>query len=169
MSQLTDFLEGKGVDRQGRYIQDIWAYDHRHLEYIHDFIQWIFPLEVKSQYCKSAAVLTKEDFDYCRQSILIQQNQLKSLDLMLEYYGLYREGNQIFAVENLNPRDHIWLKRGGHNQLRITRMIRSLMLCGNLPVAESLQKAVIHFGTTVGYVQPKAIEFWRKAFLKYQE
>lgn len=169
MSILTAFLEGKGVDHKGRYINDIWDFDHRHLEYIHDFIQWIFPLEVKSQYCKTAAILTKEDVDYCRKSTLIQQNQLKSLDVMLEYYGLYREGTQIFAVENLNPRDHIWLKRGGHNQLRISRMIRSLMLCGNRMVAESLQKAAIHFGTTVGYVQPKTIEFWQKAFLEYQE
>lgn len=169
MSKLTDFLEGKGTDHQGRYIQDIWAFDHRHLEYIHDFIQWIFPLEVKSQYCKSAAVLTKEDIEYCQQNTLIQQNQLKSLDLMLEYYGLYREGNEIFAVENLNPRDHIWLKRGGHNQLRISRMIRSLMFCGNRPVAESLQKIAIHLGTTIGYVQPKTIEFWENAFNAYQE
>lgn len=169
MSQLTDFLEGKGTDHQSRYIHDIWAFDHRHLEYIHDFIQWIFPLEVKSQYCKSAAVLTREDFDYCQNSALIQENQLKSLDLMLEYYGLYRKGKEIFAQENLNIRDHIWLKRGGHNQLRITRMIRSLALCGNEEVAQSLQRVVIHYGTTIGSVQPKTMEFWQNAFQKYQE
>lgn len=163
MSQLTDFLEGKAPDHKGRLLSDLWQLDHFNLEYLHDYIQWLFPMDSVSRSNKHAPVLTLTDREYCQQSELIQQNQLKSSDLMLAYYGLIRQDNVISACDNLNMKQHIWLKRGGHNQLRITRIIRSLALCGNELVATSLQTCVLKYGVEKSCVQPKVLEFWQNA------
>nr|WP_326031588.1 hypothetical protein [Vibrio cholerae] len=62
---------------------------------------------------------------------------------MLDYYGLQRVGSTIDVRDELAPHAHYWLKPKNHNQLRITRMIRSLYLLGNEEIAESLQQVCI--------------------------
>jgi hypothetical protein len=59
----------------------------------------------------------------------MRQHQQRSLEVMLDFFGLTREENGIVAQPTLAMPTHIWLKAGGHNHLRITRMIRSLALC----------------------------------------
>ncbi len=43
-SNITEFLNGTGIDHQVRFITDIWKFSDRDIEYKHDFIQWVFPL-----------------------------------------------------------------------------------------------------------------------------
>jgi len=72
-------------------------------------------------------------------------------------------GDIIEPLDNLHPYRHIWLRRGGHDHLRITRMIRSLHLCHQPELARAVQQAFIEIGQEHGYVQPEAIAFWRPA------
>ena len=51
------FLEGKIKDYEGRYLNDIWSFDDNKIENVHNFIQWVFPLDQLSKYVSSAPVL----------------------------------------------------------------------------------------------------------------
>ena len=42
-SPLLQFYANQIPDTHGRYIEDIWEFNHQKLEYTHNFIQWIFP------------------------------------------------------------------------------------------------------------------------------
>ena len=46
---LIEFLSDKSPDFKGRYLTDIWNYNDDEIEYNHDFIQLIFPLDKPSQ------------------------------------------------------------------------------------------------------------------------
>ena len=43
MSPISRFYDGQGADNRGRTLAEIQALDDRRMEYIHDFIQWLFP------------------------------------------------------------------------------------------------------------------------------
>ncbi|MGP9535985.1 hypothetical protein [Halomonas sp. AOP42-E1-30] len=77
---------------------------------------------------------------------------------MLDFCGLTWVENGIVAQPTLVIPTHIWLKAGGHNHLRITRMIRSLALCHQPDLARTFQQAVIKV------VSETSIRYWREAF-----
>ena len=62
-SNITEFLNGTGIDHQGRFITDIWKFSDRDIEYKHDFIQWVFPLTEPSMSIFGAPVLDQKDID----------------------------------------------------------------------------------------------------------
>jgi len=93
----------------------------------------------------------------------LREQQRVSLDVMLSFLGLTRDGLTITAQPSLSIRDHIWLKAGGHNHLRISRMIRSLALCHQYDLARALQEAVIRIGTEQGIVSNTSIQYWSEA------
>ena len=51
------FLAGRERDGAGRLIADILAFDDAHIEGVHDFIQWCFPLPEASRAVPGAPVL----------------------------------------------------------------------------------------------------------------
>ena len=61
MSAVTDFLAGKGKDHRSRGIEEILAFDDEHLEGVHDYIQWLFPLPESSAFNTFAPILTFSD------------------------------------------------------------------------------------------------------------
>ena len=103
--QLELFLCGKGKDNKGRYIEDILAQDNEWWESTHDYIQWIFPTDIKSKYNKSVPVV--------KVPVRIQAT------FMPDSYIRFRQFLQETA----------W-KEHYHNRLRITRVLRSLSLFG---------------------------------------
>lgn len=82
---------------------------------------------------------------------------------MLAFFGLARRKRIIEPLADLNMGEHIWLKRGGHNHLRISRIIRSLHLCHQPELAAAFQHAVIEIGTTQGVVSEQSLGYWRAA------
>lgn len=82
---------------------------------------------------------------------------------MLAFSGLNRRELAIETLPELNMREHIWLKRGGHNHLRISRIIRSLHFCHQPDLAAAFQQAVIEIGTTRGVVTEPSIRYWQTA------
>lgn len=80
----------------------------------------------------------------------MRQHQQRSLEVMLNFFGLTWDENGIAAQPTLAIPTHIWLKAGGHNHLRITRIIRSLALCYQPGLARDFQQAVIEIGTQQG-------------------
>ncbi|WP_207768294.1 opioid growth factor receptor-related protein [Marinobacter halophilus] len=162
-SRLTQFMRGEGPDHQGRTLDEILAFDDFWLEHTHDFVQWLFPIPEASRANLMAPVLTEEDCEVFKHDGDLRQQQRRALDRMLAFYGLARRNGVIEALPGLNLRDHIWLKAGGHNHLRITRIIRSIHYCHQQQLAAQLQAAFISIGQTKGFVSEKTISYWRIA------
>ena len=160
---LVAFLRGHQLDHQGRFLDDILALDDFWLEHTHDYIQWLFPIDTPSRANLQAPVLTEADREWFRRDPYLRFQHRRALDRMLSFCGLARTGIAITPLDNLHPNQHIWLKRGGHNHLRITRMIRSLYLCHQSELAREVQQAFINIGQEYGYVQPETIAFWQAA------
>ncbi|GEK49477.1 opioid growth factor receptor-related protein [Vreelandella venusta] len=162
-SQLVSFYKGEGIDHQGRTIREVWQLSHFWLEHTHDYIQWLFPIPEAGRFNSFAPLLQYEDQIAFANEESLQSSQRRSLDVMLAFFGLERQGGGINALPELNMREHTWLKRGGHNHLRISRIIRSLHLCHQPGLAEAFQQAVIVIGTTQGVVSEQSVSYWRSA------
>ncbi|WP_418642379.1 opioid growth factor receptor-related protein [Vibrio chaetopteri] len=162
-SVLIAFQLGKGTDHQGRFISEIWDFNSFWLEHDHKYIQWLFPIDAQTKFNRHAPVLTTDDRAAFFESEVLQQAQRKSLDLLLHFFGLQWQEGEIFPSAQLNIREHIWLKRGGHNHLRISRIIRSLALCGQHKLSYQFQQAVIKVAKEYGEVSEESMGYWFKA------
>ena len=129
-SALISFYAGKDVDNQSRLFNEILNWNYDLLESVHDFIQWLFPLDVSSAYNGNAPILKKEDIDTFRNSPELQGNVLKAFMLMLEFYGFVLKEGQVVKSDRFQERAKNWLNCGNHNMLRITRILKSLSLLG---------------------------------------
>ncbi|KAG8007427.1 Opioid growth factor receptor [Nibea albiflora] len=78
-----------------------WWGDYHRLEYVHTYIQWLFPLQEPGMNYE-ASPLTKEEIQGFLENSTAKENLLKSYKLMLDFYGI----------------DH------SHNNLRITRILK---------------------------------------------
>lgn len=163
MSKLIHFYMAKHTDHRGRFIHDIWSLDEFWLEHTHDYIQWLFPIPEQGRFNSFAPVLEHTDRLAFRGSDNLRERQRTSLDLMANFWGLSRNDNEFIPHTNLSIKRHTWLKPGGHNHLRITRIIRSLHLCGQESLAMAFQSTVIDIGLRDGLVSERTIEFWRSA------
>lgn len=162
-SKLIEFIRGHGRDHRGRTLDDVLAMDVFWLEHTHDYVQWLFPIPEPSRANVLAPVLTDADRENFRKDDELKRQHQRALDRMLAFFGLKRNGNQIEALPGLNLKDHIWLKAGGHNHLRITRMIRSLHYCHQPALAKAVQSAFVSIGRARGQVGGQSIEYWTQA------
>lgn len=160
---LIGFYAGQSEDHKGRKIDAIWALSHFWLEHTHDYIQWLFPIPEAGRFNSFAPLLGEAERAAFATDELLKANQRRSLDVMLAFFGLSREELGIEALPTLNMREHIWLKRGGHNHLRISRIIRSLHLCHQPELALAFQQTMIEIGTTRGVVSEQSVGYWKAA------
>lgn len=161
--RLIAFTLGQRPDHKGRYIEDVWHLSHFWLEHTHDTIQWLFPIPEAGRFNGFAPLLGKAERAAFAESDELRERQRTSLDVMLAFFGLERDDHRIGALAELNLREHIWLKRGGHNHRRISRIIRSLHLCHQPALARAFQQAAIEIGTARGGVSQQSIRYWQAA------
>lgn len=165
MSKIASFFLGETPDAFGRYFDSFLEYSPFWLEHDHKYIQLLFPIDSGTKFNRHAPLVTDEDRAQFAGSATLQKRHLQALDLLLGFWGLIRHGEQVSSNKPLSPADHVWLKRQDHNQLRITRAIRSLSLLGNHAVATSLAECVIAAGQQFDSVSDTTLEFWRSALL----
>ena len=89
----------------------------------------------------------------------IQNKYLHSIDIILDYFCLYRECNKIYPKPELTERK-VWLRNIGHESKKISRIIRSLNYCGHPELAKSLQQLAIKLGQEKGVIQEETMEIW---------
>lgn len=128
MSLLIDFYLKKKPNSHGKWIEDIWAYSDEELEENHQFIQWLFPTSKPSAFNPNAPLLTTDDIDQFKNNADLKKNLLKSLDLLLNFWGFSRLNEQVFM--NSSQKLSRWLEDGNHNLLRVDRVLHSLTLLG---------------------------------------
>lgn len=89
---IFDFYRAVGTDHRGRTLSQILQKSDRWLEETHDYIQWLFPLYVRSKFNPHAPLLTDEarraftdpaGADYST----VQQNFSQAIYRMLIFYG----------------------------------------------------------------------------------
>jgi len=146
MSVIIEFLKGTGVDEKDRTLYDVISLSDAQLEYSHDIIQWLFPLNVRSQYNRSAPVLTEDDIKEM-QTDEARRGIIKAFERFTKFYD--------------NPQ---WLTPGNHNYLRLTRILKCLGLAGLEKEKSALKNALnviyLQHGEVIGEETKK---FWDEA------
>ena len=160
MEPILAFYRGLAPDHRGRWLHEIWRTNAHWLEQTHDYLPWLFPLPEPSSVTPQAPLLTAA----CRQAFatdpLLQQQMRHSLTLMLNFWGIIDQGGE-YALKTHTEPTAAWLQRYNHNQLRLTRTIRSLGACHLLTEALQLQQLVLLAGQN--RVNPPTLEYWRHA------
>ena len=107
------FLKGFGTDDRGRTLQSIWDFDDQTIDTCHNFIQKIFPTNEQSTHSLNTFFIdSNELIDHIRIDPRAAKNLLISKDWFLAYLS----------------RNNSWQYGYNHNQLRVTRVIKSLLL-----------------------------------------
>ncbi|KAL4225231.1 hypothetical protein ACF0H5_015920 [Mactra antiquata] len=127
------FYQGKIKSKPapGYYITDMlkWKGDYDQLERNHLYIQWLFPIHESKGLNRAAQALTDFEGKAIQEDENAHIRVLKAYNMMLDFYGMVlvneRDGTVGRSEENYVERyDNI--NRYRHNQLRITRIIKSM-------------------------------------------
>ncbi|XP_037357559.1 opioid growth factor receptor [Talpa occidentalis] len=104
-----------------------WRDDYGRLEDNHSYIQWLFPLREPGVNWH-AKPLTLQEVEAFKSSKEVRRRLVQAYELMLGFYGIqlqdHRTG-QVCRAQNYQKRFQN-LNRHSHNNLRITRILKSL-------------------------------------------
>ncbi|MFO1147847.1 MAG: opioid growth factor receptor-related protein [Alsobacter sp.] len=163
MSAILGFYRGDGRDGTGRTIEEVWAFGRGALETRHDFIQWLFPLREASRYNPAAPLLTDKDEAAFRDEPGLRARLLRSLDLMLGFYGLARRDGAVVPVSDEALARAPWLAPGDHNHLRLSRIVQSLALLGEEDWAMALRARLMAIAAAhPDRVAPQTAAIWAR-------
>ncbi|XP_076012930.1 opioid growth factor receptor-like isoform X1 [Genypterus blacodes] len=109
----------------------VWYGQYDQLEYVHSYIQWLFPLQEPGMNSEATPLTNEEIKDFLRDSTAMD-NLLKSYKLMLDFYGIELCDVNTGAVKRArNWRERFCnMDRHTHNNLRITRILKCLGTLG---------------------------------------
>ncbi len=137
------FLEGNFPDYNNRFLSHIWAYNYEQMENIHDYIQWVFPLDTASNSVLDAPALT---FEEIKESKLALENLLKSKRWFIKFLG---------NSDN-------WISDSNHNHRRISRMIKSIRLLHGDEEANICLLEILNLARSKGFQGTQSIKIWKK-------
>lgn len=165
---LLAFYRGDAPDWNGRTLEEIWSWTDEWLEEVHDYIQWMFPLSVRSGANPAAPVLGPMTIEAFASSEALRERLERSLGVMLRFYGFEETrtagARRIVRSGRFRERARVWLSPGNHNHLRLTRIMTSLGELG-LPVqARALWECLSQIGTDFpDRVTATTLAYWRSA------
>ncbi len=165
---IVAFYEGSAPDNRGRFHDEILRFNDDRLEYVHDFIQWLFPLAERSGAQPSAPILDAAAIAAFRERPELRAALRRSLDRMLAFYGFAWSGERIIKSRTFAQRSSTWLHAENHNHLRLTRMLRSLDLLGEPQAARALFDALSEIYSEErqngrNRISDRTFRFWRNA------
>lgn len=166
-SPLVAFYRGRGRDAAGRTLAEIQSWDEDRLERVHDYIQWLFPLDTPSAFNPLAPVLTPADIAAFLTDPELRDRLRASLRVMLAFYGLSCESAPEIRIERtarFGARAATWLTPGNHNHLRLTRILKCLSLLGLEAYARALLRCLEAIAAEhPGVVSAATLGHWRGA------
>ena len=168
MSRILEFYGETASDHRGRSLQQLQAQSLSALESNHDYIQWLFPLPERSGASAHAPILTPADIAAFRASDALRARLVRSLAVMLRFYGLESAdtaaGIEIRRSPSFRERSDVWLTPFNHNFLRLTRILRSLSLLGCGAQARSLFACLEEiYREHYDIVSEETFEYWSRA------
>jgi hypothetical protein len=169
--RILSFYRRADTDDRGRMLDEIRSFDLGHLESVHDYIQWLFPLAERSGANPGAPTLTTATIAAFRADLALRSELTASLEVMLRFYGLSLTGNadslRIDQSPDFHERSQVWLSPSNHNYLRMTRILTSLRVLG-LPdhAAALLSQLELIARTNRAVIGEETLTFWRRAVPK---
>ena len=147
---LITFLKDQEPDFNVRFLSDIWNFRDIDIERNHDFVQILFPLEIRSNntshhyYIDSPELLSALINDD-----LVKENIIKSSKWFLKF---------------LSRNEH-WKKSQDHNHLRITRIIKCIRLIVSDEEADNFYDDVLELLGNNNLINKRTLEFWSEAWV----
>ncbi len=168
LSPLAAFYTGKAPDSSGRMFDDILSWGDEELESVHDYIQWLFPLQEKSAFNDRAPLVTAEDLELFRTDIGMQTRFLRAFARLLDFYGFVavrqHASVRVVRVKNFAAASGRWLTPRNHNFLRMTRILKSLMLFGQDEFATAFLRALEEvYGEHAETIGKTTLAYWTDA------
>lgn len=158
------FLGYDGPDARGRTRQQLLGLDDEDLEDIHDYIQWLFPLDEASQFNDKAPVVSAAQLGVIGTDAAVQAGLLASFERMLAFYGLALSGQTVRKGSRWAQRGENWAFFPTHNDLRITRILRSLCLLGRRDLAQAFLSCLEQLADECrGLAKDRPLPHWRGA------
>lgn len=163
MSVLTDFYQNEGRDAEGRTISDLLNFSFNQMESIHDYIQWMFPLNEPSMFNTDAPLLTAEDIVLFQSNDVIRANFLSAIDKFLAFLGIELSFLVFSLSADFERRKYTWFQFN-HNSLRITRFLSCLTLLGYRPLAADILAFMVKTaGEHDVVINEDVLEFWHNS------
>ena len=100
---IVNFLEGDFPDYNNRYLSDIWRYNDEQMEKVHDYIQWVFPLDTASKAVFHAPVLIDEEIEDLKLEYTYLSSGKKLMDFKVRFFDedlSVKRKNEIKILEN---------------------------------------------------------------------
>lgn len=164
---ICNYLGYGGMDHRQRTLDQTLAWDDEMLESTHDYVQWWFPLDEPSAYNSHAPVASRDEFEELRGDERVRAGVECAMHRMLRFYGLRLEVSGVIKkTEEWDRRSPNWAFKQSHNDLRITRILKSLCLLGHRAHAEALLvvlKVILKEERDQSEQVP--LRFWREALL----
>ena len=145
---ILNFLKNIETDFNGRFIEDIWNYSSNEIEYNHDFIQLLFPLDKPSESVFHGVYLkSKNEINKIKNDDLAKLNIIKSSKWFLIF------------LKNTS----LWKNKYDHNHLRISRVIQSLRLLVSEAEADNFYNKVLLLVGQKNKINSTTKKFWEKS------
>ena len=132
---FLDFYLGQSPNENGMTIEQIFTFSEEELEIHHNFIQWLFPMTVPSSVCPEAPLATPEIISAFKENHLLQNQLLRATKVMLAHYGLKLSGDQVLMGDDFPIKKQ---NISGHNLLRISRILKSLVTLGKRELSHGI-------------------------------
>lgn len=168
ISKLVEFYWGKGHDASGRTIGEVLSFSDEQLEDVHDYIQWLFPLQEKSAFNDAAPLVTADDISIFNKNSALREKLLLSFAKLLSFYGfivvIEKSGKlKITRSEMFAEKARNWLTPYNHNFLRITRILKSLKILGCRKYTEAFLEALEQVYKENTQIVGESVGYWRSA------
>jgi len=161
---ILAFYRDNQPDNRGRRLADILAHGDDWLEHTHDYIQWLFPLPEPSGSNPRAPLLDDEAVDAFRSDDVMRHRLQQAYLRMLSFYGLRERDGSVDKGANWDDRKDNWATMPTHNDLRITRILRSLCLLGLRADAEAFKACLLRLARDPECdFDEQAVAYWRGA------
>lgn len=168
-SRLLRFYRGEATDSEGRRLDDILGWDDRLLEGIHDYIQWLFPLDEPSAFNSNAPIVASSDRARFATDSTLAHNLRRAFSRILAFYGFRlveteEGGISVERAETWAAQSPAWLRPHNHNFLRQTRIVKSLTLLGQPALARAFGEALLReYERSPAVIGPTTARYWRDA------
>lgn len=156
------------MDHRGRSFDEVLRLSAPAMEATHDYIQWLFPLDVPSSVTRHAPIVDEHVVLAFAAEPALKTNLLRATDKMLGFYGLKlamaADGAHVVRTAFFARRVAVWLTPDNHNYMRLTRILKSLSLLGQAPLARQLLVCLEGiYAERAADIGPETLEFWRRA------
>ena len=149
-------------DNRGRRLADILSRGDDWLERTQGCLQWLFPLPEPSGSNPHAPLLDSGTIAAFRANDVMRDRLRSAYLRMLSFYGLRERTWHVEKGDNWDDRKAKWVTAPTHNNLLITRILRSMCLLGLRSEAEAFKGCLIRLARLDADCKfdEQALAFW---------